>query len=288
MSAPTRKRQAKSIAAEATFRQAMREAGHRVMGPYVNSSTFVDVICSAGHTCRVRPSRIGEGVGACIICARRDKASAGENFRRSVEEQGAQVLGEYAGAHTKVLVRCPAGHYCHPIPNRVQQGARELCTICSGRDPALAEAAFRRAAAKAGVEVLGVYVTARVPVLVRCAQGHLSKPMPDSIQQGQGFCKQCRYTKDWDTLYVVVNRQQGRIKFGITYADERPRLRAHRAQGYRDTIRILRDFPDAYLLEQHIIVTLRDAGIKPVHRREYFDITALAVVLDIIDGWSGP
>lgn len=272
-------------AGEAKFRAAVTAAGATMLGSYVDSRTRVECLCAAGHCCRPRPSHLLQGVGICAICAERDSESAGVKFQQIVEAQGAEMLTSYAGAHTRVRIRCSAGHTSNPIPNRVRQGGG-LCPTCSKRDTVAAEAAFRKAAAAANVEVLGAYVTARTPVLVRCARGHLGKPMPDSIQSGQGFCKQCRYRHNWDTFYVVVNHQQGRLKFGVTHADERPRLRAHQAEGYRDMIRVIRDFPNAYLLEQNIIATLRDAGIQPAHRREYFDMAAMAVVLDIVDGWT--
>lgn len=273
-------------AGEAKFRAAVTAANATMLGEYIDSRTRVECLCAAGHRCQPRPSHLLQGIGICATCSERDSAVAGAKFRRILESQGAEMLGAYAGAHTRVRIRCAAGHYSNPLPNQVRQGGG-LCPTCSRRDRNAAEAAFRKAAADADIEVLGDYVTARVPVLIRCARGHLSKPMPDSIQSGQGFCKQCRYRHNWDTFYVVVNRQQGWLKFGVTHADERPRLRAHQAEGYRDMVRVIRDFPNAYLLEQNIIATLRDAGIQPVHRREYFDMAAMAVVLDIVDGWTG-
>ena len=219
----------------------------------------------------------------CPTCSQRDSSVAGANFHRAVVEQGAEMLGKSVGAHTRVLVRCSAGHYCHPIPNQVRQRGG-LCPTCTGRDPAMAEARLYRAVADANAEILGEYVTARVPVLLRCGAGHLTSPTPDAIQQGQGVCKQCWY--DWSTFYVLINRTLGRVKFGVTSSDPRPRIKAHRGRGYRETVRVLRDFPDAFRLEQHVIATLRDAGIPPVHGREYYDLDPLPVVLDVVDGWS--
>ena len=266
---------------EAKFRARVVEFGGQVIGDYVNSRTRVDCRCPAGHACRPRPSHLLQGVGMCPVCSQRDSSTAGDNFRCTVEEQGAEMLGTFAGAHTRVLVRCSAGHFCHPIPNQVRQGGG-LCPTCTGRDPVVAEARFRRAVADANAEMLGEYVTARVPVLLRCAAGHLTSPTPDAIQQGQGVCKQCWY--DWSTFYVLINRALGRIKFGVTSSDPRPRIKAHRGRGYTETVRVLRDFPDAFRREQHVIATLRDAGIAPAHGRECYDAAALPVVLD---GWSG-
>jgi hypothetical protein len=38
-------------------------------------------------------------------------------------------------------------------------------------------------------------------------------------------------------------------------------------------------------LESSVLATLRLAEIKPVHGREFYDISALGVILDIVDHW---
>ena len=54
-----------------------------------------------------------------------------------------------------------------------------------------AKAAFRARMAEMGATVLGDYVNARTPVLVRCAAGHNCTPRPLNVQQGWGICKVC-------------------------------------------------------------------------------------------------
>lgn len=280
-----RERARKQLAAgETKFRARIAELGVQLLGEYMDSKTRVDAICPAGHPCRPRPDHLLQGVGVCAVCSQRDLSAAGDNFRRAVETQGAKILGKYDGAHTRVLVRCAAGHLCRPIPNRVQQGYG-ICLTCARRDPEVSEARFRRAVEAANAEMLGEYVNAREAVLIRCAKGHLCSPRPDDIKQGQGICQQCWY--DWTTFYVLINPRQGWIKFGVTSDDPRPRLKTHRAAGYTDIVRILRELPDAFALERHIIATMRDADIRAVHGREYFDLSALALVLDLVDGWTG-
>lgn len=271
------------LTAELAFMELVKELGGQILGKYVSSQTRIDAICPAGHPCRPRPDHLLQGVGMCPVCSQRDSSTAAANFQHAVEARGGEVLGRYAGAHTRVLVRCVAGHHCLPLPNQVQQGGA-LCPTCSGRDPVAAEARFRHTVADAGGEVLGEYVNARQAVLLRCAAGHLCSPTPDDVRQGQGICHQCRY--DWSTFYVLINPTRGRVKIGVTSADPRPRLKAHRGRGYTEVVRVLRDFPGAFRLEQHIVVTLRDAGIPAVQGREYFDMVALAVVLDVVDGWA--
>jgi hypothetical protein len=87
-------------------------------------------------------------------------------------------------------------------------------------------------------------------------------------------------------LYVVANPVLGRVKFGVTSGDPRGRLADHRRAGYTEIMRVCCDLPTAAVLERHVQTTLRDARIPPVQGREYYDLSALPVVLDVVDGWA--
>ena len=89
-------------------------------------------------------------------------------------------------------------------------------------------------------------------------------------------------------FYVVASGEA--VKFGITSGDPRPRLRLHKAAGYRTVVRLLTVLPDdtALELENAVKATLRLARIKPIKGKEYFDIDALAVILDIVDNYPIP
>ena len=54
-----------------------------------------------------------------------------------------------------------------------------------------AEAAFRVRIADLGGTVLGEYVNAHTPVLVRCATGHECSPRPGHTAEGIGICRIC-------------------------------------------------------------------------------------------------
>jgi len=59
----------------------------------------------------------------------------------------------------------------------------------------------------------------------------------------------------------------------------------HAGKGYRKVIRLITDMPDmvAVRMEEAVKATLRLAKEKPVQGTEYFDISVLALVLDIVD-----
>ena len=154
----------------------------------------------------------------------------------------------------------------------------------------LAEARFRELLAAEGATLLEPgWLGSHTPCRVRCASGHEVSPHPGSILGGGGICRACA-GKNWDAFYVVADRAAGRIKFGITSGDVRPRLTRHRGRGYREVIRVLTGLPGTTApgMEQAVLAALRLAGIRPVRGREYYDADALALVLDVTDNYPVP
>lgn len=175
---------------------------------------------------------------------------------------------------------------CHPRPSVVGRGGG-ICSTCSGCDPVASEARFRERLVELGaVPLYERWAGSNRPHRVRCNVGHESTPRPRDILQGHGVCRKCAH-RDWDVFYIVANDEQRRIKFGISTGDGRPRLRTHRAAGYRRRIRLMTQLPgDAALeMEQSVKSTLRLAGELPEHGREYFGIHVLGTVLDVVDNY---
>jgi len=154
-------------------------------------------------------------------------------------------------------------------------------------DPATAEAAFRERLKILGATLLEpAYLGTDVPHRAVCAEGHLCTPRPHSVQQGQGICFTCSRSAQ-DALYVVRHIVEPYVKFGITNGDGRDRLGDHARAGYRGVLRYYRGLPKvAAEIEQAAIRALADAGMRPVKGREYYDVAALALILDVIDGWA--
>ncbi|WP_144317010.1 hypothetical protein [Streptomyces sp. sk226] len=119
---------------------------------------------------------------------------------------------------------------------------------------------------------------------LRCAAGHECAARPNDVQGGDGICGRCA-GHEWDAFYVVLNDDDGHVKFGITSGDPRARLRRHRRDGFLRVVRLLTGLPDdtARGVEKAVIATLQLAREKPVRGREYFDGRVLATVLDIVD-----
>ena len=102
--------------------------------------------------------------------------------------------------------------------------------------------------------------------------------------QGHDVCRKCSH-RDWDAFYVVTSPDV--VKFGVTSGDPRRRLADHAAKGYTEVVRLVTGLPGmvAHDAELAIRAALELAGELPVKGREYFDISCLALVLDVADSW---
>lgn len=89
-------------------------------------------------------------------------------------------------------------------------------------------------------------------------------------------------------FYVVADDINDVVKFGITSGNPRPRLSRHAREGFDDVIRLVEGLPGdlAPRLERAILAALQDAREAPVRGREYFPSRVLALVLDLVDGWT--
>ena len=267
----------------AEFRARVEKLGGTVLGEYVNSNTPVLVRCKAGHERPAKPGQLTAGNGFCATCTGQDSAVAAAAFLARMAAMGATVLGEYVNAHTPVPARCAAGHPCEARPHDVRKGFG-ICRVCANQDPATAAAAFRAHLEKLGAVLLEPeWLGSMEPHRVRCPAGHLASPRPANVTR-QGICAKCA-GKDWDAFYVVTAATS--VKFGITNGDGSQRLAVHAARDYRTVVRLLTELPGdiAPELERAVLATLRLAGMRPVKGREYFDLSALPTILDVVDNY---
>lgn len=271
--------------AEVAFRARLTELGATLLEPgWLGSHKPHRVRCAAGHQCMARPGYAQIGQGICRACARRDPATAEARFHVRLAELGAALLEPvWLGAAKPHRVRCVAGHECRPRPDHVKAGIG-ICRACAGNDPATAETAFRARLAELGATLLEPYQNVTTPHRVRCAAGHECYPAPRHIRGGSGVCRLCA-GMIWDVFYIVLDTDRHRLKFGITSGDPRPRLGVHRSAGYREVVKLLTGLPGTAApdLERSVLAALRLAGERPIKGREYYDSSALALVLDVAD-----
>ncbi|MFF4146877.1 hypothetical protein ACFY0A_37380 [Streptomyces sp. NPDC001698] len=276
-------RQAKSIRAEAQFREQCAARNWTILGLYVNARTPIVMICDKGHECTPLPTNVMRGRGACRTCAGHDPKATEARLRALAAERDWTITGTYIDVDTPLAVICERGHEWAPLPHHVLRG--HGCLPCSGNDPREAEARLRVLAAERGWIITGTYVNAATPIAMICEHGHECAPWPTSVLSGNGSCRTCA-GKQWDVFYVVRNGEADEVKFGITSGDPRPRLGRHARAGYREVIRLRTGLPDTVApdLERDLLTALHGAGERPIAGREYFPGRALAAVLAFVDG----
>jgi hypothetical protein len=280
----------RKVAAEAAFRARVAELGGTVIETmWLGVRQRHRIRCAEGHICSPRPSDVRRGTGICRICSGSDPATAEAAFQARVAELGGTVIEPtWLGKDRPHRIRCAAGHIGSPRPSGIRQG-QGICRVCAGKDPATTEAAFRARVAELGGTVIeAAWLGSLVPHKIRCTAGHDCTVRPNALQQGRGLCRICAY-KTWDVFYVVTAQSLNRLKFGITSGASQERLAKHRQAGYRDVVRLVKDIPGSLApeTEQAVLSALRLAGITPLYGREWFDISALPVVLDVADGYLG-
>lgn len=198
-------------------------------------------------------------------------------FRDHLAAAGATLLDtSWLGARAPHRVRCAAAHEVQVRPNNVANG-QGICRVCSGRDSAAAETAFRTALDLVGATLLDTsWLGKDTPHRIRCAAGHLVSPTPGSVQRGNGVCRACSGSV-WDVFYVVTG--PAGVKFGVTSGDPRSRLADHRRDGYTAVAALHTGLADALDVERRCRTELAAAGLAPVRGREYYGADALPLVL---------
>ena len=277
---------------EDRFRSLIDRLGGRITGTYVRATHPIEMICPIGHATRAVPANITQrGYIPCKDCKRiaaTKIAKSRERFIDALAELGATLVGEYGGTGVPVEICCASGHVNTIFPlNLLRTNPQGICVTCTGRnDTRSAEAKFRECLRVAGATLISSWSGVKATHHVICSAGHDSYPYPDNIiNVGKPICSRC--SGAWDVFYVVSSPTV--VKFGITSRDVRPRLFAHRTNGYRTTHRVFDNMQDggAIHLERQVKKMLASAGFVPVHGREYFDIRALATILAYVDSHNG-
>jgi hypothetical protein len=277
------------MTAYAAFRERLAELGAELLetGWLGNNRPHL-VRCPEGHICRPRPAGLQQGGGICAICARNSPAAAEAAFRGRLAQFGAEMLGEYRGNKARIHVRCRAGHDCYPVPNYVLSGGGP-CVTCAERDPVAAEAAFRARLAELGaVPLYGKWLGSQRNHHVRCACGNECWPRPDDVRAGDGICAKCA-RMFYTVFYVLEHESRPLVKFGISSREGRRRLFSHRRDGFTVVHLLVTELADGVpqAAEKAVLSALALAGEKPHRGREYFDVSCLALILDIAPGWLG-
>jgi hypothetical protein len=274
--------------AEAAYRARVKELGGTpLFERWRGNKAPHEILCPQGHKIAPRPNDVMNGSGLCKTCAGQDPAACEARWLARLAELGATPMYDrWAGRQNKHAVTCAAGHLVYPRPDSIFLG-HGVCVICAGLDPATAEANFRERLAELGATPLyDTYLGSGRGHHIRCAAGHDAYPTPTKVQQGGGVCAACSH--ELPTVFYVLENPDDRIaKFGISSIEGRRRLSDHRRFGYDVVHRIVTGLPEgvARETEKAVMAALALAGETPVRGLEYFDISCLALILDVADSW---
>ena len=109
-------------------------------------------------------------------------------FKILVEDEGYELLGEYKGTHTKVLLKCNKSHEYTVKPSHFKSGTR--CPVCPGRYSKKVKKEFIQILESEGYELLSEYKGVMKKVKIRCDKGHEYSVAPNSFKQGHR-CPKC-------------------------------------------------------------------------------------------------
>lgn len=176
------------IAAETKFHAILATNGAKAIGPYINSTTPVLILCKNGHQYNQIPANTNMGA-RCGICSGTAKELGKEHFEQAVKERGGQILGQYINNRSIIPVLCPLGHIFQAIPYSITQG--QWCAKCANNCPEQAKARFIMLVTAQNGKVLGPYITTDTKILIECSLGHTFEVTPHSINRGS-WCPACR------------------------------------------------------------------------------------------------
>ena len=148
--------------------------------------------CLKGHEWEATPNNIRRGKW-CPICGREKAAETRKKYNLSDLQKFASLKGGeslasgYISYKTKMDWRCKNGHNFQSSWEKVKSG--NWCPFCIGRGKTIVDLQ-RIAAPKYGRCLSKKYLGARHKHLWQCAQKHIWKAVPYSIQAGS-WCPEC-------------------------------------------------------------------------------------------------
>ena len=269
------------------FCRIIAERGGRVLEPKpLGTNTPHRVLCPEGHQALAIPVSVRNGLSMCRECGATSTLRAEREFRTLVASLGGRIIEpSWIGVSKPHRVVCAEGHETTPRPSEARL-TKSICRVCSGHCSETSWREFKARVAELGGTVIEPeWLGNKKAHRIICGAGHKTKARPNNVDQGNGICRFCK-CKVWDIFYVVTNDATQTVKFGVTSHDAKARLRFHQGDGFSNIVTTITGLPGAADLERAVMATLQLAGVPPVRGREYYDLSALPVILDIADNWS--
>lgn len=180
----------------------------KVVSEYVDTSTHCELECKLGHRWRVQPSQITSAGTWCPACVGTCPIQARADFFAVVASMRGIVIGEYVNTTTNVEIQCGNFHRWSPRPSDIKKG--KWCLWCLDMHPEQARERFFTAVENHGGQVTGTYVSARVPVEVKCEKGHIWTPTPVNVTSHGKWCGTCKQSHGEFLLLQYLNTLEGK------------------------------------------------------------------------------
>lgn len=216
--------------AEAQF----RKSGFEPLGEFKGFTRPWKARClKCGEVSAPAAKWLAEGHG-CRWCAPNAPWTE-QRFRKVLGLANRTNLEPFAGASTAIAMQCGRCGAVSNVKPQLLLGSKGYCNRCKPTAEWSADKAKQLMAA-AGMKPLEPYVNMTTPWRAVCLTcGTEGSPQLGNIAAGQGGCKVCgNYGFDINkptTLYVLLNRELGAVKVGITNTGS-TRLRALKGVGF--------------------------------------------------------
>ncbi len=170
------------------FKELVEQKGCVLLSEYINNKTNVEIKCDKGHIYTVTPTHFKSGRG-CPKCSGKCTIQAKEQFIRTLNQEGYELLSEYVNTKIKVKLKCPEGHKYITTSHNFKRGNR--CPKCNNKCSIQAKEQFIELLVKEGYELLSEYKTNNIKIKLRCPKGHIYNVKPNTFKSMNSRCPKC-------------------------------------------------------------------------------------------------
>ena len=209
----------------------IKHRGIELIGDYIRNKDHTLFSCSNNHTWKALPNSVLRGTG-CPHCSNNFLLTK-KNVNERIKHRGIELIGEYIRNKDHTLFRCSNNHTWKAVPCNVLRGTG--CPRCSNNFLLTTEDIKERIKDR-GIELIGDYITADIPVLFRCANNHTWKTTTNNLYRtGCPECNDGGGFKTFKAGHGYLLDFGHFIKFGISNVLPR-RLTEHKRNNGKFTV----------------------------------------------------
>ncbi len=169
------------------FKDLVELEGYVLLSEYINSRIKVKLKCPNKHIYEVTPNNFKKGT-RCQKCLNKIQIQSRENFTKTLNQEGYELIGEYINVMVKVKLKCPKGHIYKVAPNNFNHNQR--CPKCSNKCPIQAKEQFIELLYEEGYELLSEYKNTQIKVKLKCPNNHEWNVKPNDFKNNKR-CPKC-------------------------------------------------------------------------------------------------